>query len=451
MKMLVILLMIGAVVTVEAQPTKSLTLKDALDIALERNVSVIQARNSLEGSQSAQQAAVGSLLPTLAASGSYLNQRNWSPSTGGGTILVGGFPVDVPASGGSLMRESYSAGIDSRVVLFNGFANTSNVRRAQSNTSATEYSLNRTEQNTIFQTHQLYLNIVRTYELLKVNEDNLKRSQRQLERITESNKVGAVALADVYRQQVQVGTDELNLIQAQSNHEKAKQDLLAFLGVDFTTEFSFDFKGIPNDVDTSEFAAVNARYTNFGDLVNGALQKRPDYLSSIENVNGADASVTAARAGHFPTVSASASYGYNNTTLSTLGDNKNLSLNLNVSLPIFSGFATQNQIEQASVQRKNAEEGLNQARRQITVDIRKALLDLEASEKQLMVTKSSVVSAEMDRKIAEEKYNLGAGTLLDLLVANANYTNALSNKVNALINYLLAKKNTEFALGTISK
>jgi outer membrane protein TolC len=57
----------------------------------------------------------------------------------------------------------------------------------------------------------------------------------------------------------------------------------------------------------------------------------------------------------------------------------------------------------------------------------------------------------MDRKIAEEKYNLGAGTLLDLLVATANYTTALSNKVNAVVGYLLSKKQAEYALGTLSK
>ena len=451
MKMLVSMLMVGFVLTVQAQQTKKITLNDAIGIALERNVSIIQARNNFEGAQSAQQAAVGNLFPSLDASGSYSNTRSWRPATGGGTVLIAGFPVAVPGAGGFSLRESYSTGLDSRVILFNGFANTSNVRRAQANANSSEKGLSRTEQSTIYLTHQSYLNIVRTFQLLKVNEDNLKRSQRQLERITESNKVGAVALADVYRQRVQVGTDELNLIQSQSNHEKAKQDLLAYLGVDFTTEFAFDFQGIQTDIDTSEFVSINARFANFADLVSTALQGRPDYLASIENVSSADAGVTIAQAGHYPTVSASASYGYNNTTLSSLSDNKNLFVNLNVSLPIFSGFSTQNQIEQATIVQKNANEQLNQARRQVIVDIRKALLDLEAAEKQVLVTKSSVESAEMDRKIAEEKYNLGAGTLLDLLIANANYTNSLSNKVNAVTNYLSAKKNTEYAVGTISK
>ena len=99
----------------------------------------------------------------------------------------------------------------------------------------------------------------------------------------------------------------------------------------------------------------------------------------------------------------------------------------------------------------NAQEDMNQSERQIAVDIRKALLDLSQAEKRIIVTKTSVASAEMDRKIAEEKYNLGAGTLLDMLVANANYTNAVSGKVNAIFDFLLAKKSMEYALGSITR
>ncbi|TLY33281.1 MAG: TolC family protein [Ignavibacteria bacterium] len=431
------------------QAAKTLTLQGSIDLALEKNVFVTQARNTLEAQQSAKHAAVGAMLPSLDLSGAFSRNQIWS-SQQAGVIFVQGIPISV---GGTDFRanNSFSTGLSSQVTLFNGFANTSRVSQSQSTAAAADYSLDRTQQTTINTTVQLYLDVVRTSQLLKVSEDNLKRSEKQLDRITESNKVGAVAVADVYRQKVQVGSDELALIQTQSAHEKAKADLVAYLGVDFDQEYKFDFAGIPDNIDTTEFAAVNAKYTDFENLYKSAVEKRPDYQASIQNLNAADAGISMARAGYFPSLSLLGSYGYNNTELSTLTDNRNLYFGVNISMPIFSGFRTQDQVEQAQVTRRNADEQLRQAQRQVRVDIRKALLDLESAEKQVTVTQASVKSAEMDRKIAEEKYNPGSGTLLDLLVATANYTTTVSNKVNAVILYLQAKKQTEYALGTLSK
>lgn len=427
----------------------TLTLDKSVELALQKNVSVIQARNQFEGAQSATTAAVGGLMPTLDANMSFSRQQSWRPETGG-VIFYNGIPISTPAGTSFNAINSYSGGLSSQITLFDGFANTSNVRRAQANASASEYSLGRAEQSTIFQTHTLFLNVVRTYQLLKSSQDNLKQSQQQLERISESNKVGAVAVADVYRQQVQVGTDELALIQAENNYEKAKADLIAFLGVETDQEYNFDISGVPTDIDTTEFKSVNDQYANLNNLVATATDRRPDYLSSVEALNSAESSVTMARAGHLPTISAQGSFGYNNTDFGELW-NRNLYLSLNLSLPIFRGFSIQNQVEQAEVQRINAEEGKMQAERQLRVDIRKALLDLEAAEKQVNVSQTTVKSAQLDRTTAQEKYNLGAGTLLDLLVATANYTTAVSNKVNAVTSYLLAKKQLEYTLGTIAK
>jgi len=99
---------------------------------------------------------------------------------------------------------------------------------------------------------------------------------------------------------------------------------------------------------------------------------------------------------------------------------------------------------------KSAHETLDQSHRQIQVDLKKGLLDLEATEKRVEVSQKSVQSAQEDRRIAEERYNLGAGTLLDLLTANAQSTTAISNKVNAVYDYILAKRQMEYYLGTLS-
>ncbi len=436
------------------QQAIKLSVDKAVSLALEKNTLVIQARNTVDAQDIAATAAVGALLPSLDFRGSVTQSQNWTPQSVRTTVF-NGVPVQSVAGG---YFKSYSEGAEfsSSLILFNGFANTSNVSRAKANANASVFDYSRAQESAIIQTHSLFLNVDRTYELLNVNEDNLKRSKKQLEQIIESNKVGSVALADVYRQQVQVGSDELNLIQAQSNFEKAKADLIAYLGTDFSSEYEFDFTGIPKDIDTTEFAPLNAQYSNLDDLVNQAIAKRPDYLSSVEALNSAEASVTMQRANYFPTISANGSYGWGPSGLSDLAMNqfteyRGLSLSLSLNLPIFNGFATQSQIEQAQVTRRNADEQVQQNRRQVRVDIRKALLDLEAAEKQVAVSQTTITSAQMDREIAEEKYHLGAGTLLDLLVATANYTNAMSNKVNAVTGYILAKKQLEYVLGTISK
>jgi len=430
-----------------AQQPVTLTLERSIDLALDKNLTVIQSRNSVDASQSSSQAAYGSLLPSLSASGSFSRQQSWHP---GQTIWYNGIPIT--STGGEFQAiNSYSTGISSNIMLFNGFANTSNVTRASANMNAAQYNLDRTNQTAVYNTYGQFLNIYRYGELVKVNDDNLKRDQRQLERIVESNKVGAVALADVYRQQVQVGNDELSLIQAQSTYEKAKADFVAYLGVDVNAEYVYDFSGIPSMIDTLEFQKVNQRFENTARLIEQAIDTRPDFKAANESYRSSDASVSAARGAVYPSVSAFGSYGYNANELSSLSSNRNLSLGMSINLPIFSGFSTQNQIQQAEIGRKNANEALSQAQRQIVVDIRKALLDLEAAEKQLAVTISSVQSAQMDLQIAQEKYNLASGTLLDLLVANAGYTNALSNKVSGVVNYMIMKKQMEYAIGIISK
>lgn len=423
------------------QTAMQISLEQAIAIALERNIGVIQAENTLEAQQSSETAAYGDLLPSVNASG------GWTRSQSKVVFLpdIGTLPLSVTS-----VRNLFSTGLEARMTVFNGFANTASINRARAGTNAAEHSLHRTRQQAAFETTQLYLNVLRTKELLKVRVENLKRSTKQLERIEEANRVGSLSRADVYRQQVQVGNDELSLIQAQSDYDKAKADLAFYLALNVLEDHDFSDPTIPSDIDTAEFRVMNERYGDFYDLVQKALEVRPDYQSAVESYNSASSAVSVARGGHFPTVSAFASHGYTSDSLSQLDNNPSTRWGLQLTLPLFSGFRVDNQVQLARVNERNAYEQLKQAERKVQVDIKKALLDFEAAKKLIDVTQKSVQSAEQDRRIAEEKYNLGAGTILDLFIASANYVSAVSNRVNAVYNYNFVKKQLEFAAGTLS-
>src|SRR6266446_4510169 len=157
---LLIVLTVACRTASPGQDSKTITLQSAIDMAVEHNIAVIQARNTVEASQSAKQAAVGAMLPSLDLSGGFSRSQQWS-----NVIFVNGNPIELPGGSGSFRaNNSYSTGISSQLVLFNGFANTSNVSRAQSNASGAERMLSRTEQATIYQTHQLYLSVVQTFQ-----------------------------------------------------------------------------------------------------------------------------------------------------------------------------------------------------------------------------------------------------------------------------------------------
>jgi outer membrane protein len=262
-----------------------------------------------------------------------------------------------------------------------------------------------------------------------------------------SNRVGASSLADVYRQQSQTAKDELDLINARNTFDKARADLMAFIGQDAAVEYLIADSSLAIAPESGEITSQADRYKDLRSLTQRAITSRPDYLSTVETYNAADAGVTAARSGYLPSLSAFAGYSLGNTQLSTIADNKSINWGLSARWTLFDGFQTNRALQSASVETRNAEIAVRQAELNISAEVKKTMLDLEASRKALDVTQKGLRSAQEDRRIAEERYNLGAGTLLDLLVANANLVTAEAARINATYDFFIAIRTMEYVLG----
>jgi len=425
--------------------TKSttLTLDQARELALQNNISILQSANSIEAAEARVLSAKGQWLPSVSASGRWT--RTQIDQAGQGSILVEGRLVDVPPV--FSVNNYFSAGLSAGYTIFDGLARSNSVSSAVSRAQASNDAANRTRQSTVFLVEQGYLDVLRNRALVTVGEENLKRDERQLERIVESNRVGALSIADVYRQQSQVASDELALIQAQNTYETSKTNLVALIGLDPTVEYDFVDTSIRTEIDSVEIASTRERYKDIAALIARALQARPDYLAAQQEVSAAEDGVTVARSGYWPSVGAFASYGQGNEKFSGLSDNKTLNWGIGLNWNLFDQFRTNEALQSAQVSRRNAELSLAQAERDIGVEVKKALLDLDAAAKSVEVSRKAQVSAQEDYKIAEERYNLGAGTLLDRLVANASLVNAQVTRVNAIAGYLVTKFNLEYVIG----
>ncbi len=430
-----------------AQQGQQLTLQGAINTALERNLSVQQASNSVDAARSGQLAAYGAYLPTASAS------MGWGKSeqrTGATTqFLPDGTPFAVPASE-KTSPGVYSAGLNLGYTIFDGLGREGSLGRASAQLNAAEMTYSRTKQQIVFSVESSYLGVLRSEQLVKVSAQNLERDRRQLERITEQNKVGAVSIGDVYRQQSQVATDEFNLISAQNAFDKAKADLLALIGLDVNVEFVISDSVVSQQIGALEFAAAPVLLAPFEEARNTALELRPDYRGARENLRSADNGVMSAWGRYLPRVSASAGYSTNNTDFGFLGVNRTYQWGLSLGWTLFDGFATNQTVQTAKAQQRNAELTLQQTERNINVEVKKALLDVEAARKLYEASGKALVSATQDRRVAEEKYNLGSGTLVDLQIANATLVNAEANKINAAYGFITAQRNLEYATGARS-
>jgi outer membrane protein len=423
--------------------SKVLTLDKAISTALEQNVTVRQAINNSDAAQSGVTAAYGSYLPTLSGRGAWSRQETVQPA---GIRLVSGQPISVEAS--SSTQNYYSASLSAGYTIFNGLGREARFSQAVSNANAADDAAIRTSQSIVYSVQGSYLTVLRNRQLVKVSEENLKRDQRQLERITESNRVGALSIGDVYRQQSVVAQDEVSLIGAQNTYDKSIADLLSLVGLEVSEPYQIEDPTIPDELTPADISGLNARAAEFQDVRQRALAARPDYMGAKESYSAAQSGVTSAWSNYFPSVSASAGYTLGTVSeLSLLPKTRGISWGININWTLFDGFETNRLIQNAVVQRRNAELSLLQAERNINVDVKKALLDLDAAGKQYDASLKSVQSATQDRRVAEERYNLGSGTLVDLLTANAGLVNAQVSKVNATYNYIIASRNLDYVVG----
>ncbi len=415
-------------------PQKKLTLDEAVKIALQRNSSVIKAKNNLASTEKSLKSAYGDLLPNLGARGSF----NWQKiSDVGGTQLdFLGNPIVIPAS--ETDSRTYGVSVGGGVTLFDGLANIANISQADDNVEAAKYDIAKLKQDIVLQTTNYFYSVLKAKKLLGVRDENVKYNQKFLETVQEKNRLGSVAIADVYAQQVAFGNAELAQIQAQNDYEFALNTLLNYLSLNVLEDYEAidPFAGVSEAIDTDEY--LN-QFNKVDAMVEEALDNRDDYKAQRLTLNAAESGITVSRGGLFPSLTGNYSFSTSATKAGDLFDRKVWGAGLTLSIPIFSNWNTEESIEFAKVRALNANEDLMLLERQIKVEIKQGYLNLVAAKKALDVSTKNVVSAGENRKVNNERYSLGSGTILDVLQADKNYTEALSNKISAEYDFYSVK------------
>lgn len=412
-----------------AQNQKVMTLDEAISIALNSNTNLIFSQNQLLTSEKRVKNAYGELLPNLSASGSW----NWRKDE------FNSVTAD---------SRSYSVGVGGGVTLFDGLANYKTIDQSKNDLSSAKYSIMKQKQDIVQNTLDRYYSVLNAKEQLNVRIDNVKFNEKLLETIKERNRLGSVAVADVYTQQVQLGNAELALIRAENEFSYAKVTLLNFLGVeDVLTDYVFsDPRGELLVVDPNFH--MNA-FDEVSVMVDEALKNRLDYKSLKLDVLSADYDVSIAGTGYLPRLTGSYGWSTGSGSIDGLFDGNTYTAGLTLSIPIFSNFRTDLGVQVAKVGLLNQQESLKAKERTIKVEIKQGYQDVIAAKKALDVSNKNIKAASERRKISYERYNLGSGTILDVLQADRDYTQALSDDINVEFNFYRAADRLMNYLGKL--
>jgi outer membrane protein len=126
------------------------------------------------------------------------------------------------------------------------------------------------------------------------------------------------------------------------------------------------------------------------------------------------------------------------------------SIGVSLSFPLFDGLRREQQVEQAQVQRLNARYALEDQKLQVSLEVREAYLNYQTAVKQLDVTEKQLRAARQAREAAQERYNLGAASIVELTNANRNFVQAASQRIRARYNFIFQQKLIAYYVGNLN-
>jgi TolC family type I secretion outer membrane protein len=409
---------------------ETLTLDDCLNLALENDPRMIQAKGAVSNANGYLWNTAGQFLPSLSAGGS-VTQINSEPRL---QVIDGQVR---PSSG---ITKSYNLSASSYLTIFNGGRNFFDYFRARSNKAFYKYLFEQAEQDIILQVKQYYFNYLKAQKTLEIQKEAVKRGEEQFKLANSKFEVGSASKSDVLKAKVQYGTDQLNLIEARNAVEKTHANLAYIIGIDVNSDL---------DIST-EFSAKKYDGT-MDDALKFGMSNHPGFLAAEKNMGAAKWGVRSAWGRFLPTVGVSVSRSYQNefwhrvTDLSKNDGQWVVSTSLN--LPIFDNFSRKQAISSAKVALNNSRASYYYAKNDIARAVKTAYLDMERAQEQLNVAGETVDAANEDMALTQEKYNLGAATILELLEAQEDLIGAQNSKINAEFDYNLAVAALENAMG----
>ncbi|HEX7803690.1 MAG TPA: TolC family outer membrane protein [Pseudoxanthomonas sp.] len=344
----------------------------------------------------------------------------------------------VPGSTTNTSR-SYGVSVNQSVLDFSRY---STLRGQRALSQAADYDLEAANDSLITRTSAAYFNVLVAIETLAAAEAQQTALQKQFDYAQKRLDVGLAPITDVHEARAQYDSARASVITSRNALKDAYEALTEITGQPIN-----NLKALPDD-----FRPVLPTDYDAEGWVNTAVSTNPSLKSLEYQVQSAEAGVSTARAGHLPTLSLGGSWGKDAAWGDTTGANGNgtgTTIGLTLSVPIFSGGATQSRVREALANRDAAQDGYEQQKRAIVRNTRNAYQTLEAGISEIEARRLALVSAKAAYEASQVGLEVGTRTVLDVLINQQNLFQAQQSYALAKYNYLQNRLLLDQAAGTL--
>ena len=450
--------------------SKKWTLQECVNYAIQNNISIKQTELDTKTALIDKRGALGSFLPSLNANASH----SWNI----------GLNQDITT--GLLQNQTTqftSAGVNVGIDIYKGLQNQNTLRRANLSIVAAKYQLLKMQEDVALNVANAFLQVLFNKENLKVQQEQLGINQKQLARSEELVKAGSIPRGDLLDVKATVASNNQNVITAENVLLISKLSLAQLLQLkDFE---SFD---VVDDTDSKDENNIMAQTPSI--IYEKAKEGRTELKIARTNLEIAEKNVAISKGAFQPTLQGFYSFssrvansdrvlgiapnttnptsiigfveGSNQNVLSqnftrVLGNpapffdqfsnNKGQSFGIQLSIPIFNGFAVRNNVDRSKVSLERSKIALEQQDLDLQRNVFTGFADAKGA---LNAYESAIIAVEARQgayDYAKEKYDVGLMNSFDFNQAQTLLTNSQSDVLRTKYDYIFKIKILEFYFG----
>lgn len=446
----------------------SLTLKECISIAIENNLDLKSSRLLTKSSTINYKQSVNELLPSI----------NMNYNLG----INDGRSIDPFTNSYSNQELTFSnLGLNLNVTIFNGFRILNSIKQSKFNLDAAKMELEEAKQNLVLNVTIGYIQILNSRDMIELSKARLVTTEKQLKRLKTNYNEGVGNPVDYTNMQGQYASDQVAIIDAENNYKSAILDFITLLNLDTNSEK--DFENISGLIESNKYPF------SANDVYHDALQNLATFKSRQSRIDAAHRGIKVARANYLPEISI---FGQLNTNYSSLAEtftetgtnisetsdfitignqdypvlqnqtqfigdkinytdqfnnNLNTVVGISVSVPLFNGFSTKNNVSLQKIQLEETELELKNTKLLFKQSIEQAYNNMESAFNRYHILQDQVAVFNESYRINEVRFNNGISNIVEYITSKNNLDTAKLNLNNTKYEYLLRVKILEYYRG----